>query len=52
MIEGEEEGLILTEINFNIRIGELDSIETKEGGYERSSKDTVIGNEARKFMDG
>lgn len=37
--------------DFNIRIEELDSIETKEEGYERSSKDTIIGNKGRKLME-
>lgn len=51
IIEEREMNKIIIGADFNIRIGELDSIEIKEGGYGRSSKDKVIGNEDRKLLE-
>lgn len=51
IIEEREMNKIIIGADFNIRIGKLDSIEIKEGGYGRSSKDTVIGNEDRKLLE-
>lgn len=51
IIEERETNKIIIGGDFNIRIGELNSIEIIEGWYGRCSKDNVIGNEGRKLMD-
>lgn len=50
-MEERELNKIIIGGDFNIRTWEINSIETKEGGYGRCSTDKGIGHEGRKLMD-